>query len=185
MEQDKKLLNINDINNSDTQEHALTSKEDHDLEEMNILNKNILNLNSDLLMAKISSEEKIKLLRNRIEKDISNTYKFSLNNFIYSLLPTIDSIECALSLFKPEDKILNSSFSRLENVLKSFLSLLNKFGITIIDESNVPFNPEIHQAMVIKSSRNIKENYVISVLQKGYSINNRLLRPAMVIVSKL
>ncbi|XBC38931.1 MAG: nucleotide exchange factor GrpE [Buchnera aphidicola (Melaphis rhois)] len=182
----EKLLkesNVNHINLEDNKS-VLDSNSNIDENKIHILSKQIIDLNTDLVNQKLLAKEKLKLYRNRSDKEIDNTYKFSLNKFINLLLPTIDNIERALNLFNKEEKIFHPIFDKLENVLQSFIKLLKKFGLEIINESNVPFNPDIHQAMVIKSSTNVKENYVISVMQKGYSLNGRLLRPAMVIVSK-
>ncbi|ANF17305.1 hypothetical protein XW81_01180 [Buchnera aphidicola (Schlechtendalia chinensis)] len=173
------MENINQNENSSIIDSNLLS------EKIDILNKNIEDLNSDLLKKKILRSERIRLFRNRIEKDISNTHKFSLSNFISSLLPIIDNVERALHLFDKNDKNLTPIFCELENIFQSFLKFLEKFGIKVIDEFNVPFNPEMHQAMVTKPCNdNKKENYVISIMQKGYLINERLLRPALVVVSK-
>jgi len=182
----EKLLkesNVNHINLEDNKS-VLDSNSNIDENKIHILSKQIIDLNTDLVNQKLLAKEKLKLYRNRSKKEIDNTYKFSLNKFINLLLPTIDNIERALNLFNKEEKIFYPIFDKLENVLQSFIKLLKKFGLEIINESNVPFNPDIHQAMVIKSSTNVKENYVISVMQKGYLLNGRLLRPAMVIVSK-
>ncbi len=72
----------------------------------------------------------------------------------------------------------------LNLTLKTFLDAVAKFGIEPVSEVNVPFNPEVHQAMTMIESPDHQANHVIDVMQKGYTLNNRLLRPAMVIVSK-
>ncbi|XBC37876.1 MAG: nucleotide exchange factor GrpE [Buchnera aphidicola (Meitanaphis microgallis)] len=185
MDINEKLLNQDNIaTNIDSKNDASKLENDPDIKQVNVLKKIISDLEADFLNQKALSQERLKLYRDRIQKDVNNALKFSLNNFINSLLPTIDNIERALGVFDEKDEHVKSIFYELKVILRSFMKLFKKFGLIVIDESNVPFNPDIHQAMIIKSSSDKQKNCVISIIQKGYLLNGRLLRPAMVIVSK-
>ncbi|XBC41474.1 MAG: nucleotide exchange factor GrpE [Buchnera aphidicola (Nurudea yanoniella)] len=182
---DKSLDNDNFFNNVSKKRDDVTSKEKISSEKINILNKELKILEEKISNKKLLSKEKIKLYRNRANKEIENAYKFSLNDFISALLPVVDNVECSLNLLKENDTSLDSICVKLENILSDFLKLLKKCGLKTIYKSNIPFNPDVHQAMATQHSKNIEENHIISVMQKGYLLNGRLLRPAMVIVSKL
>ncbi|AAO26960.1 GrpE protein [Buchnera aphidicola str. Bp (Baizongia pistaciae)] len=173
-------VEINDVTNSDSK----NTDNDFQTEELNNFEKIFLNLNSDLLNQQLLVKNNLKLYKIRAEKEINRAYKFSLKSFISSLFPVIDSMEYALNLFKKDDKILCLIFNELDNVSQSLMNLLVKFGVTSIKDINIAFNPDIHQAITTQVSKDIKNNYVISIMQKGYLLYDRLLRPAMVIVSK-
>jgi len=174
-------INFDENHVSDKHNNFQSNIDDDKLEN---LKKIIMELNSKLINQKLLNKNNIKLYKIRIEKEINQTYQFSLKDFISSLFPVIDSIECAIRLFNQSDKKLHSIFERLEEVFQSLVKLLKKYGIMEISETNVPFNPDVHQAITIQPSQNINDNHVVSVMQKGYLLYDRLLRPAMVIVSK-
>lgn len=136
--------------------------------------------NNDLLRAKAEVEN----VRRISEKNVEKAHKFAIESFAIELLPVIDNLERALELSEKSDDILSSIIEGIELTLKSLLNAVRKFGIDVVSETNVPFNPEIHQAMTVLESNEHKHNYVIMVMQKGYTINGRLLRPAAVAVSK-
>ncbi|CAL4042865.1 nucleotide exchange factor GrpE [Buchnera aphidicola] len=150
------------------------------------LEKKILLEQDNLLNKKKYIAEEIEKVKKRIKKDMENTYKFALEKFINELLQIIDNLERGLALALADQSNTNFKevINKLELTLKLCLDTLKIFGLKKINEVSVPFNPDIHQAMSIQFSESIKENYVISILQNGYLLNNRLLRPAMVIVSK-
>lgn len=184
MDIQKEILDRHDISDCDEKNDKLKSNVNVDMEKINILNKQISDLELNLLDQELFSKNKLKSYYDRVKKEIDNAYKFALQDFFNALLPTIDNIERSLDLFEKKDDIIKPIFSELNVTLKSLMKLLTKFGLTQVNETCVPFNPDIHQAMTIQSSKKIKENYVISVMQKGYLLNGRLLRPAMVTVSK-
>ncbi|QJC37074.1 nucleotide exchange factor GrpE [Enterobacteriaceae endosymbiont of Donacia vulgaris] len=149
--------------------------------------KNKLKKNeSNIWDLKLRSQSEIENIRRRALLDIEKAYKFSLEKFINELLPVIDNLERAIDLKKKQKNNIDLSIIEgIELTLKSLLVLIKKFGVSIIDEINIPFDPTKHQAMSIIESDTIKENYILEILQKGYYLNMRLLRPAMVIVSKI
>lgn len=133
-----------------------------------------------LLRAKAEVEN----IRRRTEQDIEKAHKFALERFANELLPVIDNLERAINLVDREKAESISMLEGLELTLKSFLAAVGKYGIKVVEDKNVPFNPELHQAMTMIDSQEYELNQVIDVMQKGYTLNGRLLRPAMVIVSK-
>lgn len=123
-------------------------------------------------------------IRRRAEQDVEKAHKFALEKFSSELLPVIDSLERAIELTNKDDPALAPTLEGIELTLKSLLGAVGKFGIEPVQDKNVPFNPDVHQAMTIIDSADHGPNHVIDVMQKGYTLNGRLLRPAMVIVSK-
>ncbi len=122
--------------------------------------------------------------RRRAELDIAKAHKFALEKFSSELLPVIDNLERAIDLADKGNEALVPLIEGIELTLKSLLDVVSKFGITMVADTEVPFNPEVHQAMTLLESTDHKPNHVMMVMQKGYTLNGRLLRPAMVAVSK-
>lgn len=124
-------------------------------------------------------------IRRRAAQDVEKAHKFALEKFAQELLPVLDNLERALQAEATvEDAALKSVLEGVELTQKSFLSSVEKFGIEKVDPMGEAFNPELHQAMTIQESADHEPNTVIAVFQKGYQLNGRLLRPAMVVVSK-
>ncbi|MGM3162010.1 nucleotide exchange factor GrpE [Dickeya undicola] len=123
-------------------------------------------------------------IRRRAELDVEKAHKFALEKFAGEMLPVIDNLERALDMADKSNDALSGMIEGVELTLKAMLSAVNKFGIDVVAEVNVPFNPEIHQAMTLLESADHAPNHVMMVMQKGYTLNGRLLRPAMVAVSK-
>ncbi len=125
-------------------------------------------------------------LRRRTEKDLENAHKFALEKFVTELLPILDSMEMGMAVEEngnPEDtvKALKEGIEMTVNMMKK---AFEKFNIKVIDPLNEKFDPELHQAMSMQPSDEVEPNTVIAVMQKGYTLNDRLVRPAMVMVSK-
>ncbi|VAX76626.1 Protein GrpE [Serratia symbiotica] len=133
-----------------------------------------------LLRAKAEMEN----VRRRTELDIKKAHKFALEKFSSDLLPVLDNLERALTLADKNNPELTAMIEGVELTLKSLRDVAYKYGIEIVSDVNVPFNPEVHQAMRLIESADYEPNYVMMVMQKGYTLNGRLLRPAMVSVSK-
>ncbi|WP_409310434.1 nucleotide exchange factor GrpE [Pectobacterium sp. B1J-3] len=123
-------------------------------------------------------------IRRRAEMDVEKAHKFALEKFAGELLPVIDNLERALDVADKSNASLASMIEGVELTLKSLLDAVRKFGIEVVSDVNVPFNPEVHQAMTMLESADHQPNHVMMVMQKGYTLNGRLLRPAMVAVSK-
>jgi molecular chaperone GrpE len=122
--------------------------------------------------------------RKRAQGEIDKARKFALEKFAGELLPVADNLERALQVANPEDEVIKPIIDGVELTLKSFISTIEKFGMTVIDPQGQPFNPEQHQAMSMQENAELPANTVLAVMQKGYEINGRLLRPAMVMVTR-
>ena len=134
------------------------------------------------LMLRIKAESEN--IRRRASMDVEKAHKFALEKFASDLLPVVDNLERALGFIDRDDEALKGVVEGVELTLKSFLDTVAKYGVTQLDPQGQPFNPEQHQAMSIQPSADVAPNTVTFVMQKGYELNGRLLRPAMVGVSK-
>jgi molecular chaperone GrpE len=122
--------------------------------------------------------------RKRAQGEIDKARKFALEKFAGELLPVADNLERALQVANPENEAIKPIVDGVELTLKSFFSTIEKFGMSVIDPQGQPFNPEKHQAMSMQEDTELPPNTVLAVMQKGYEINGRLLRPAMVLVTR-
>ena len=134
--------------------------------------------NGDMHMRSLAELENVK---RRAQKDIEQAHKFALEKFSIDLLAVKDSLELGLSV---EDADVEKIREGTELTLKMLTQVLDKFNIVELDPVGETFDPNQHQAMTMQPSSEHPPNTVISVMQKGYLLNDRLLRPAMVIVSK-
>ncbi|MEN4880522.1 nucleotide exchange factor GrpE [Pantoea agglomerans] len=134
--------------------------------------------------AQLRAQAEIENIRRRAEMDVEKAHKFALEKFANELLPVIDSLQRALEVANKEDPQLASMIEGIELTLKGLLGAVRKFGVEVVGETGVPFNPEVHQAMSMMESEEFEPNHVMLVMQRGYTLNGRLLRPAMVAVSK-
>ncbi len=122
--------------------------------------------------------------RKRAQRDIEHAHKFAISNLIESLLPVTDSMELGLDASQAENASLDSIREGMTMTLNMFLQTLEKNGVQAVDPQGEKFNPEHHQAMSMQEDAEAKPNTVLTVMQKGYLLNDRLVRPAMVVVSK-
>jgi molecular chaperone GrpE len=123
--------------------------------------------------------------RRRAEKDVEAAHKYALERCVHEFIPVLDGLERGLSLIPADDLNQKASREGLEMTLKLFLEALTKQGVAEIAPEGEPFSPQYHQAVGIEEKSELEPNSVVRVLQKGYVLNDRLIRPAMVIVSKL
>ena len=123
-------------------------------------------------------------VRRRAEQDVEKAHKFALEKFAGDLLPVIDSLERGLELSSPDDESIRPMREGIELTLKMFQDTLKRYQLEAIDPHGEPFNAEHHQAMALQESPHVEPNSVLKVFQKGYLLSGRLLRPAMVVVSK-
>ncbi|MGD8937129.1 MAG: nucleotide exchange factor GrpE [Thiogranum sp.] len=128
-------------------------------------------------------QAEIENLRKRAERDLANAHKFALEKFASELLPVRDSLEMGL-LAVGENADVEKLKEGSELTLKMLTNALEKFNIKEINPLNEKFNPEYHEAMSVQEREDVAPNTVVTVVQKGYLLNDRLIRPAMVIVSR-
>ena len=120
----------------------------------------------------------------RAEQDVEKARKFALERFCGELLPVVDNLERALEAAAGDNDIIKPIAEGVELTLKSLQEVLKKFHIEALDPQGEPFDPQLHQAMSMVENGDVEPNTVIAVMQKGYTLNGRLVRPAMVMVSK-
>ncbi|AEY01200.1 heat shock protein GrpE [Oceanimonas sp. GK1] len=123
-------------------------------------------------------------IRRRAAQDVEKAQKFALEKFVGELLPVIDSLERAIEHTSDESDAFKAVHEGVELTLKSLLSAVEKFGVEQIDPKGQPFDPNKHQAMSMVESDEVAPNAVLAVMMKGYELNGRVLRPAMVMVAK-
>jgi len=122
--------------------------------------------------------------KRRSAQDVEKAHKFALEKFAGDLLPVLDNLERSLSFIDRDNEAVKALAEGVELTFKGLLDTVAKYGVQQIDPQGQPFNPEFHQAMSIQPNAELDANTVIFVMQKGYELNGRLLRPAMVGVSK-
>ncbi|NOY62167.1 MAG: nucleotide exchange factor GrpE [Gammaproteobacteria bacterium] len=132
----------------------------------------------------IRARAEVENMRRRTERDVANAHKYALEKFALELLPIIDSLELGLAAVPSDEEATTSVREGMELTLKMFQTALEKFSVSVINPQGESFNPEHHQAMSMQVSTDVEPNTVLAVAQKGYLLNERLLRPAMVVVSQ-
>ncbi|QRV22813.1 nucleotide exchange factor GrpE [Marinomonas foliarum] len=121
-------------------------------------------------------------VRRRAEQDVEKAHKFGLEKFAKSIVNVADNLERALTS-APDTGESDPVREGVELTLKDLLETLARFEVKVVDPHGEPFNPELHQAITMVPNPELEPNTVMDVVQKGYTINGRLLRPAMVVVS--
>ncbi len=120
----------------------------------------------------------------RAERDVESARKFALERFAGALLPVIDNLERAIAAIGEPNETTRPLAEGVALTHRGFLDVLQKFDVVVVDPIGQPFDPEKHQAMTMIESAEAPPNSVAAVMQKGYALNGRLLRPAMVVVAK-
>ena len=123
-------------------------------------------------------------LRRRAERDVENAHKYALDKFVGDLVTVVDNLERATAAIDPEVKEMTALGEGVQLTLKNFLDVLRRFNVEQVDPRGEPFDPDKHQAMTMVPNSELAPNTVMEVFQKGYLLNGRLVRPAMVVVSK-
>lgn len=144
-------------------------------------------LQEDVLAARDASlraQADAQNVKRRAEQDVEKARKFALERFSGDLLPVIDNLERSLEAASGGDDLSKSVSEGVELTLKSLLDVMKKYNIESVDPAGEPFDPQLHQAMSMVENPDVEPNSVIAVMQKGYTLNGRLIRPAMVMVSK-
>ncbi|MET0101294.1 MAG: nucleotide exchange factor GrpE [Sedimenticola sp.] len=133
-----------------------------------------------LVRARAESENQ----RKRHERELENAHKFALERFVSELLAVRDSMELGLGAAQDGSADVEKLIEGTELTLKLLSDVMERFEVEQIDPVGEPFNPEFHQAMSIQPREDVPPNTVVTVVQKGYTLNGRLVRPAMVMVSQ-
>jgi molecular chaperone GrpE len=135
---------------------------------------------NDLLLVKADMEN----LRRRQSRDLENAHKHAVDKFVAELLPICDGIEMGHAAAQADGVTLETMKEGMDMTLKMLRSSIGKFGLEQVDPTGEAFNPEWHEAISMLPADDVESNQVLNVVQKGYLINGRLLRPAMVVVSQ-
>ena len=123
-------------------------------------------------------------IRRRTEQDVEKAHKFALEKFAKDILNTIDNLERALATpANMEDESVKALFNGVELTLKELLATVARFGVEPVGVVGEVFNPDLHQAISMQPMEGFETNQIITVLQKGYLLNGRVIRPAMVMVA--
>ena len=122
-------------------------------------------------------------VRRRAQRDVESAHKFALEKFATELLSVVDNLERAIGAIDAEDDPQKAVAEGLELTLKTFVDVLIKRSVEPVDPEGQPFDADLHQAVSMVPNAEVEPNTVINVFQKGYTLNGRLIRPAMVVVS--
>ncbi len=123
-------------------------------------------------------------VRRRAEQDVEKAHKFALEKFAGDMLPVADNLERAVASFEGSDDSAKPMLEGVELTLKTLMDALTRHKLEAVNPEGEPFDPQLHQAMSMVENPNAEPNTVLNVFQKGYTLNGRLVRPAMVVVSK-
>jgi molecular chaperone GrpE len=132
----------------------------------------------------VRTQAEMENLRKRSERDLANAHKFALERFASELLPVKDSLELGLAAFTAENADPEKLKEGVALTLQMLTTALDKAAINEVNPQDERFDPDFHQAMSLQERADVEPNTVVTVVQKGYTLNGRLIRPAMVIVSK-
>lgn len=137
-------------------------------------------MNKDLALR---AQAEMDNLRKRTARDVENAHKYALERFVNELLPILDSLELGMSAAESIENI-DELREGMDLTIKMFDTAMNKFNVKAIDPQNEKFNPEQHEAVSMQEINGTESGIVVKVMQKGYELNGRIVRPAMVIVAK-
>lgn len=139
---------------------------------------------ADLKEQMLRLQAEMQNVRRRAEADVEKAHKFGVEKFASEMVNSVDNLERALAAATGDDEAVKAIREGVEMTLNGLINGLAKFKVDVVDPMNQPFNPELHQAMSMVEAPGAEPNTVIAVMQKGYTLHGRLLRPAMVMVSK-
>lgn len=148
--------------------------------QLEIMKKTLASEHDKMLRAVAEVEN----IRKRTEQEIERERKFALERFVRSLLPIYDALEQALKFSDPENEATRDTYNGVKQTLDLFLKEMGGFGVELIDPSGKPFDPNFHQAISMVPDPNVPNGHVASTMQKGFTLNGRVVRPAMVVVCK-
>jgi molecular chaperone GrpE len=123
-------------------------------------------------------------VRKRAEREVANSLKYGADRVLGDLLAVCDSLELGLKAAQGPEASIKSIGDGLLLTQRQLGTFLDKHGVKVVDPAGQPFNPELHEAVSAVPSAEVAPNHVLSVMQKGYRLHERLLRPAMVVVSR-
>lgn len=135
----------------------------------------------------LRAQAEMQNVRRRAELDVEKAHKFALEKFVKELLPVADSLEKAVESTEGQEAagdLVASIREGVEMTLNLFMNSLRKFNVAQVNPVGEPFDPQLHEAMSMVPAPDAEPNSVVAVVQKGYTLNERLVRPAMVVVAQ-
>jgi molecular chaperone GrpE len=132
----------------------------------------------------VRAQAEMQNVRRRAEQDVAKAHKFGQEKLVVELLNLVDNLDRALVASRDENATLENLLEGVEMSQSMLMEGLKKFNVEQLDPHGEPFNPEVHEAMTAVPNADMEPNTVMEVFQKGYTLNGRLIRPAMVVVSK-
>ena len=192
-----------ELANADKDQEEIKTEEDSDLQESSAEEKGVeeqADFTLEEVLEKLAEEKEgairaredllrvqaeMQNLRRRTEQDIEKAHKYGQEKFSTELLTVMDNLERALAAASDhEDETVKAIYEGVDLTLKSFTDCFNRFHIGSVDPMGEPFDPQLHQGVTILENSDVEPNTVIEVMQKGYTLHGRVIRPAMVVVSK-
>ena len=173
-----------EINGGEVHEDSQASEDDLSAEELSGLLRNAKAEAKSNWESALRAQAELENLRKRAKRDVENAHKYGLERFLEELLPIRDSMELGLSASSEGEADLKSVREGVALTLKMLDGALEKFGIEEINPTAAAFDPEFHQAMSMQEVEGVESGTVTMVMQKGFVLNGRLVRPALVMVAK-
>ena len=175
----------------DQHEEVEAVESDASAEQVDPRDEKIANLEAQLAEAETRERDSVlrikaemENLRRRTELDVEKAHKFALEKFVNELLPVLDSLDRALEVANKDNEEMAPMIEGIELTRKSMLDVVAKFGVQVVADINVPMDPNVHQAIAMVESEDVAAGNVLMVMQKGYTLNGRTIRAAMVSVAK-
>ena len=131
----------------------------------------------------LRARAEIENIRRRTEQDVEKAHKFALEKFSKELLTVVDNLERGLQTLADADESVKALAEGVELTHKGLVSTLANFGVEAVGNVGEAFDPELHQAISMQAAEGIESNHISVVLQKGYTLHGRVIRPAMVMVA--
>ena len=175
----------------DQHEEIEAVEPDASAEQVDPRDEKIANLEAQLAEAETRERDSVlrikaemENLRRRTELDVEKAHKFALEKFVNELLPVLDSLDRALEVANKDNDAMAAMVEGIELTRKSMLDVVAKFGVQVVADIDVPMDPNVHQAIAMVESDEVAAGNVLMVMQKGYTLNGRTIRAAMVSVAK-
>lgn len=175
----------------DQHEEVEAVEPDASAEQVDPRDEKIANLEAQLAEAETRERDSVlrikaemENLRRRTELDVEKAHKFALEKFVNELLPVLDSLDRALEVADKGNDAMAAMVEGIELTRKSMLDVVAKFGVQVVADIDVPMDPNVHQAIAMVESDDVAAGNVLMVMQKGYILNGRTIRAAMVSVAK-
>lgn len=175
---------IENAADNEEQPHTEVGEHEYTIEELKKELEEVKQKAHDNWDKSVRTQAEMENLRRRTQKDLEDAHKFALTGFAKEILPVFDSLVLGLQAATGDSEDVKKFREGSELTIKQFEAMFAKFKIDAVDPLGQPFNPEQHQAMLMQEVEGTEPNTVVNVFQKGYTLNGRLLRPAMVVVAK-